>query len=93
MDVAKTRAYFHDRYGKGYLTWEQLNKIDEVLIALEAAQAELAEKQKLADDFMELMHQHIDDNTDLRKQLAEAQAENKRFRHMNGFTPDASRDK
>ena len=27
------------------------------------------------------------------RKLREAEAENKRFRHMNGFTPDASRDK
>ena len=45
MDVKKTREHFHNRYGKGYLTWEELIEIDGVLIALEACQAQLAEAQ------------------------------------------------
>ena len=59
----------------------------ELIAAVEEAQAELAEKQKLADDFMKLMHDHIDDGVQLRKQLAEAQAEVERGHFGIGHKP------
>ena len=61
--------------------------IEDAVSKYETAQAELAEKQKLADDFMKLMHDHIDDGVQLRKQLAEAQAEVERGHFGIGHKP------
>ena len=56
-------------------------------------EAELVEAKAILDDLAPYLRAqgvpYKEQVADLRKQLAE----NKRFRHMNGFTPDASRDK
>lgn len=57
----------------------------ELITALKAAKAELAKNQKLANDFMELMGKHIDNGSDLRAQLAKAQAEVERVRAKGGY--------